>query len=180
MAAPPQRGRQLHSVTNPALVPRAQGRGAVFSFAALSAHQCSHSQCRSICPCRGMSLPIVCRNERREGKIAFCWMLKVLNTLRFRRDHVSKHPPRVPSVRKLWEWWSRKADCFLSGKRAILLLGERVVSPHSSYLFARSTASMQVAHFLLKHGELYKKSPTIARKWESLYFINRMKGRHLR
>ena len=79
-----------------------------FSFAALSAHQCSHSQCRSICPCRGMSLPIVCRNERREGKIAFCWMLKVLNTLRFRRDHVSKHPPRVPSVRKLWEWWSKE------------------------------------------------------------------------
>ena len=75
-------GRPPHSVgvnsiqsQTPALVPRAQGRGAVFrlprfgapmfSFAVPSYRRCGWPF-RASCSCRGISSPVVCRDGRRE------------------------------------------------------------------------------------------------------------------
>lgn len=52
-----------------------------------------------------------------------------------------------------------KAGGFLSAEREILLRPVQGFFAHFSNLFARSSASTKVGHFLLKHGEFYEKVP---------------------
>ena len=62
-----------------------------------------------------------------------------------------------------------KAGGFLSAERETLLRPVQGFFAHFSNLFARSSASTKVGHFLLKHGKFLRKSPPLLRDSGGLF-----------